>query len=210
MTTMSNSNASCFRVGLSWVELRWVLTKVEVKIAKGNPEVFEKNLPVVDKVSVTVAAGKIKKNASTHGNDVDTIVKNANIFDMNDMMYKQVHGGETYEDRVDSDKGMDALKIIPLLQAILIFATLFFNHKSQLSQSSLHSYTKPKVSMFPSSPCSCQIQSRLCCEVTTAITGKVSSVVSTVSAVVAWLKQTCIAFCSAGRENEDEKLLWIG
>ena len=24
--TMSNSNASCFRVGLSWVELRWVLT----------------------------------------------------------------------------------------------------------------------------------------------------------------------------------------
>ena len=27
LTTMSNSNASCFRVGLSWVELRWVLTK---------------------------------------------------------------------------------------------------------------------------------------------------------------------------------------
>ena len=26
LTTMSNSNASCFRVGLSWVELRWVLT----------------------------------------------------------------------------------------------------------------------------------------------------------------------------------------
>ena len=26
MTTMSNSNTSCFRVGLSWVELRWVLT----------------------------------------------------------------------------------------------------------------------------------------------------------------------------------------
>ena len=26
MTTVSNSNASCFRVGLSWVELRWVLT----------------------------------------------------------------------------------------------------------------------------------------------------------------------------------------
>ena len=121
-------------------------------------------------------------------------------------MYKQVHGGETYEDRVDSDKGMDALKIIPLLQAILIFATLFFSDKSQLSQSSLHSHTQPKVSRFSSSPCSCQILSRLCCEVTTAITGKVSSVVSTVSAVVAWLKQTCVAFCSAGRENEDEKL----
>ena len=28
VTTMSNSNASCFRVVLSWVELRWVLTKV--------------------------------------------------------------------------------------------------------------------------------------------------------------------------------------
>ena len=27
VTTMSNSNASCFRVALSWVELRWVLTK---------------------------------------------------------------------------------------------------------------------------------------------------------------------------------------
>ena len=26
VTTMSNSNASCFRVVLSWVELRWVLT----------------------------------------------------------------------------------------------------------------------------------------------------------------------------------------
>ena len=26
VTTMSNSNASCFRVGLNWVELRWVLT----------------------------------------------------------------------------------------------------------------------------------------------------------------------------------------
>ena len=29
MTTVSNSNASCFRVVLSWVELRWVLTKFE-------------------------------------------------------------------------------------------------------------------------------------------------------------------------------------
>ena len=28
VTTMSNSNVSCFRVVLSWVELRWVLTKV--------------------------------------------------------------------------------------------------------------------------------------------------------------------------------------
>ena len=28
MTTVSNSNASCFRVVLSRVELRWVLTKV--------------------------------------------------------------------------------------------------------------------------------------------------------------------------------------
>ena len=26
VTTMSNSNASYFRVALSWVELRWVLT----------------------------------------------------------------------------------------------------------------------------------------------------------------------------------------
>ena len=127
------------------------------------------------------------------------------------MMYKQVHGGETYEDRVDSDKGMDALKIVPLLQAILIFATLLFSDTSQLSQSSLHSHTQPKISRFSSSPpCSCQILSRLCCEVTAAITGKVSSVVGAVSAVVAWLKQTCVAFCSAGRENEDEKLLWIG
>ena len=29
LTTVSNSNASCFRVVLSWVELRWVLTKFE-------------------------------------------------------------------------------------------------------------------------------------------------------------------------------------
>ena len=29
VTTVSNSNASCFRVGLSWVEFRWVLTIFE-------------------------------------------------------------------------------------------------------------------------------------------------------------------------------------
>ena len=171
--------------------------KVEVKIAKGNPEVFEKNLPVVDKVNVTVAAGKTKENAGTSG-DVDTIVKNANIFDMNvkgstksqdndmNMMYKQVHGGETYEDRVDSDKGMDALKIIPLLQAILIFATLLFSDISRLSQPSLHSHTQPKVSRFLSSPCSCQTQS-VCCKVSSAIIG---NLLSTASAGVAWLKRT--------------------
>ena len=106
--------------------------------------------------------------------------------DMNDRMYKQVHGGETYEDKVDSDKGMDALKIIPLLQAILIFATLLFSDISRLSQPSLHSHTQPKVSRFLSSPCSCQTQS-VCCKVSSAIIG---NLLSTASAGVAWLKRT--------------------
>ena len=35
VTTMSNSKASCFRVELSWVELRWVLTIYKVQ---GVPE----------------------------------------------------------------------------------------------------------------------------------------------------------------------------
>ena len=35
VTTMSNSNASCFRVVLSSVELRWVLTKLAPKINLG-------------------------------------------------------------------------------------------------------------------------------------------------------------------------------
>ena len=36
VTTMSNSNTSCFRVGLSWVELRWVLT-IYVFLHNKNP-----------------------------------------------------------------------------------------------------------------------------------------------------------------------------
>ena len=32
VATMFNSNASCFRVGLSWIELRWVLTTFQYKL----------------------------------------------------------------------------------------------------------------------------------------------------------------------------------
>ena len=44
MTTMSNSNASCFRVVLSCVELRWVLT------------IFKKNARKALRVMVVVTA----------------------------------------------------------------------------------------------------------------------------------------------------------
>ena len=37
LTTMSNSNASCFRVVLSWVELHWVLT---ILIGCPSPNMF--------------------------------------------------------------------------------------------------------------------------------------------------------------------------
>ena len=45
MTTMSNSNASCFRVGLSWVELRWVLT-IKVFTFRCRAEVYYQTLNV--------------------------------------------------------------------------------------------------------------------------------------------------------------------
>ena len=65
VTTMSNSNASCFRVGLSWVELRWVLTILGAKyfllsvvpfLNIGN---FSESIKLVDNYTITIA-GRIK------------------------------------------------------------------------------------------------------------------------------------------------------
>ena len=119
-------------------------------------------------------------------------------------MYKQIHGGGCTEGKVD--KRLDASVMVPLLQAI--FAMLLATGKSlhelpqliaqssKLSQPGLLSHPQPEVSPYPRSLCSCNVQSRSCCEVTTAIIGMMTGVVSTANAGVAWLMQTCAAFQS--------------
>ena len=37
VATMSNLKASCFRVALSWIELRWVSTIVATKVVTSQP-----------------------------------------------------------------------------------------------------------------------------------------------------------------------------
>ena len=64
---------------------------------------------------------------------------------------------------------------------------------SQLSQSSLLSQLQPEGSLSLTSSCSCQAESGVCCEVTTALTVKASSMASKVSAVMTWFRQTWVA-----------------
>ena len=114
-----------------------------------------------------------------------------------DLMYKQV-----FDCKDDEVMRTDTFRIVALLQAI--FAMLLVSGKtlheqsvridrlSQLSQPSLLSQLsncQPETPLSPSSPCSCQTQSRVCCEVTTALLEKVSGVVNKASVGVAWLRQ---------------------
>ena len=113
-------------------------------------------------------------------------------------MYKQLLGGGNNDDEVV--KGIDAMMIIPLLQAIL--AMMLFSVKSLHEQSLLiarySKLFKPTVSIpfqpvtsLPSPQCSCLTESRMCCRVITAITRKVASMAHIASAGMVWYRQVC-------------------
>ena len=119
-----------------------------------------------------------------------------------EIMYKQVLGGERNVDKVD---GVNASKIVPLLQAI--FAMLLVTGKtiheqslqvsrlSKLSQPSLLSHhLHSEASLSPRSPCFRQTRRRACCKATNAFTEKVSSMVNAASNSVLCCKQVYSAF----------------
>ena len=122
--------------------------------------------------------------------------------------HKQQLGGDVGND--DVVKGIAAL-IVPFLQAIL--AMVVFGVKMLQDQSeTLSNLSQP--SMSSSSPhCSCLTQSRMCCKVTTAITGKVASMAhlattarlcyGQVSSAVDCLKGNVILYISDFFTDED-------
>ena len=121
------------------------------------------------------------------------------VIGMHDMKYMQVHSGTGKKDKVD--RRMDASTFV----SFLIFAMLLIFGKtlneqsrliarlSQMLQPSLFSQLQPEVLLSLTSSCSCQAESGVCCEVTTALTVKASSMASKVSAVVTWFRQTWVA-----------------
>ena len=114
-------------------------------------------------------------------------------------MYMQVPSGAGKEDEVV--KRADVTAILALLQAILAILivggktlheqSLLNARQSKLSQLSLLSYSQSKASLFPSSSCSCQAKSRVCCEVTTALVVKVIAMVNKASTGLVWFRQIC-------------------
>lgn len=100
----------------------------------------------------------------------------------------------------DTFKGMSALMFVPLFQAIL--AIMLFCVKtlqeqsvpnarlSDLPQPSLSTPFQPMASSS-SLHCSCLTKSRMCCKVTTAITGRMSSLARIASTGMGWYRQVC-------------------
>ena len=70
---------------------------------------------------------------------------------------------------------------------------LLVNRLSKFSRSSLYNHLQPEVIQSPSSPCTSQAMSRVCSEVVTAFTGKVSSMANKVSTCVTWSRQIWVA-----------------
>ena len=101
-----------------------------------------------------------------------------------DMKYMQVPSGTVKE--VEVDKRINASTVVSFL--LIIFAmvqmygktlheqSLLIARLSQLSQSSLLSQLQPEVLLSLTSSCSCQAKPGVCCEVTTALIAKVSSI----------------------------------
>ena len=116
-------------------------------------------------------------------------------------MYKQIRGGACKKDEVDTR--MNASMIIPLIHAIVAMLLisgktlqehrLLVNRLSKFSRSSLYNHLQPEVIQSPSSPCSSQAMSRVCSEVVTAFTGKVSSMANKVSTCVTGYRQIWVA-----------------
>ena len=116
-------------------------------------------------------------------------------------MYKQATGGSCNDD--EAGMGMNPFNLVPLLHTIVAMLLisgrtlheqrLLVAKVSKYSQSSRYSSPQSEVSPSSSPPCSCQIQSRLCCKVTTAFLDKVSCMANTTRTGVTWLSQTWLA-----------------
>ena len=114
-----------------------------------------------------------------------------------DFMYMQEPSGTGKETMVG--KTTDISAVVALLQAIFAILLvigktlheqlLIIPRKSNLSQPSLLSHFQPEASLSSSSSCSCKTQPMVCCVVTTACIGKVSSMVSVTSTCVTGLRQ---------------------
>ena len=114
-----------------------------------------------------------------------------------DRMYKQV-----FDCKDDEVMRTDTFRIIDLLQAIFVMLlasgktlheqSVRIDQLSKLSQPSLLSQLSHY--QFPSAPCSCQTQSRVCCVVTTAFVEKLSTIVNKASVGVEWLRPLGTAF----------------
>ena len=118
-----------------------------------------------------------------------------------DFMYMQVPSGTGKMDEVV--KRADVTAILALLQAVLAILivggktlheqSLLNARQSKLSQLSLLSHPQPEASLSPSSSCSCQAKSRMCCEVTAALVVKMTDMVNKASTGVVWFRQICCA-----------------
>ena len=114
-----------------------------------------------------------------------------------DFMYMQEPSGTGKETMVG--KTTDISAVVALLQAIFAILLvigktlheqlLIIPRKSNLSQPSLLSHFQPEASLSSSSSCPCKTQPMVCCVVTTACIGKVSSMVSVTSTCVTGLRQ---------------------
>ena len=103
----------------------------------------------------------------------------------------------------EAGMGMNPFNLVPLLHTIVAMLLisgrtlheqrLLVAKVSKYSRSSRYSSPQSEVSPSSSSPCSCQIQSRLCCEVTTTLLDKVSFMANTTRTGVTWLSQTWLA-----------------
>ena len=149
---------------------------------KHEDETFDDKNEMSVKKEITAKAMKVKiKNEENEPKEYEAENESKNLYDevvpksvsiddvigMHDMKYMQVLIGTGKKDEV--------------------------TRLSQLSQSSLLSQLQPEGSMSLTSSCSCQAESEVCCEVTTALTAKVPSMASKVSTCMTWCRQIWVA-----------------
>ena len=168
-------------------EMKAKATKVKIE----NEENESKEYEVEEEISENLYDEIVPESVS-----IDDVIG------MHDMKYMQVPSGTGKKDEVD--RRMDAsTTVVSTLQIILAMLliygktlheqSLLIARLSQLSQSSLLSQLKPEELLSLISSCSCQTESGVCCEVTTALTAKASSMASKVSNCVTWCRQISVA-----------------
>ena len=121
------------------------------------------------------------------------------VIGMHDMKYMQVHSGTGKKDKVDMRMDASAFVSFLIFAMLLIFGKTLNEQSrliarlSQMLQPSLFSQLQPEVLLSLTSSCSCQAESGVCCEVTTALTAKVFSMANKVSTSVMWLREIWVA-----------------